>query len=191
MLYVETAANNYGKNLLDLINKQPQASDSDIRTAAGKDGVISAPRATLFVGTETRMYMSYGDIQYFEETGNGRFALKTTIGDTNFNWQGITVKPGSELSPGIRLSMMVNDTGKANFVTVNYLLGITTFKERKKIPETELDVGRPVMMTAQTDETRTLELDKWLFSGKQLTFIYNNGNPVKTGMLLKVCQIHP
>ena len=64
------ASNDQEKKLLDLINKLPNASNSDITTAAGKENILSTPRIAGMVGQRLGIYMVRTQ-SYMEETKNG------------------------------------------------------------------------------------------------------------------------
>lgn len=188
VLYEGTAANDYGKKLLDLIYLLPKISD--LKKAAGKDEVIvAAPRLIVTVGDDACVSM-VTDIPYFEKNKNGTFSLKKTCTEIDYNSRGVKVRNLSadrELSPGIRTLFTVNDTEKPDFVTVDYLICIAVMQSRKKIEGTELKAGKPVMDVSQINGKLTLELGKWSFGDKQVTFAHTGEKPIKTSMLIKVC----
>lgn len=190
VIYYPKASNDNGKKLLDLINKMPNASRSDITDAAGKENVLSSPR--ISAGSDQRMEIHMvRDISYQEETKDGGFVWKKTSSSVELNLQETRIndlKDGRKLSPGIRILMTVYDTAKSNYVTMNYLLCMTVVKDCKIIPGTQR--RNMVIETFQTNGSMTLELDKWSLVDKQVECV-SGGEQIKISMLVKINLYKP
>lgn len=189
VLFGEAAeANDAGRKLLDLVNRLPD--DSDIKAAAGKDQVIGSVRITVSAGIGGIIYIGK-DASYFEKAEDGTFVLKKTTNDISYDLQGIKLNnPVAELSPGVRVFMIVNDTEKKDYVKVEYMFSVTGIKGRAKIPGVgkELDVGKPILVSFQTNGAMTLELGKWSVIDKQVECSVS-GKLVKVSMLVKISPI--
>ncbi len=184
------ASNDQEKKLLDLINKLPNASNSDITTAAGKENILSTPRIAGMVGQRLGIYMVRTQ-SYMEETKNGEIVWKKTSDEAVLNPQETKVNElndGRKLSPGLRILMTVNNTAKLNYVTMNYLICMTVIKECKIIPEKKM--RDMIIETSQTNGTMPLELDKWSLVDKQVECI-SGGEQIKVSMLVKVNLYKP
>lgn len=190
VVYDEKASNDYGKKLLDLINKLPNDSYSEINAAAGTQDICTTPGISGLAGFKL-VILLVRTLSYMEEAKDGKIIWKKTSDNAELNQQGTRIKDlngGCKLSPGVRIFMTVNDAKEVNHVTVDYLLCVTVMKECKAIPGQK--VRDMVIVSSQTNGSLTLELDKWSRINQQLDSI--TGGPwEKISMLVKVTNYKP
>jgi len=114
--------------------------------------LITEPRLHVIAGKKA-MIMTRSLLQYFESTGDGLFALRTS---------------GEEDAPGVELGCMVTPE-KDNRVVLDIDLKLTLMESREEIPGVKLDVGRPILLTREIATRLKIAQDQWaLVSAQQV-----------------------
>lgn len=94
------------------------------------------------------------EVQYFERTKDGTFALRSLPEDE---------------SAGVRLSTTTSQTENKDQVSINIDLQVNTLRDRKKLSGVSLDIGRPLMQTRNIKTQIVIPLGQWMWlRGQQL-----------------------
>lgn len=133
--------------------------------------MLSSPSTTALEAQKAVIRMQ-SKVQYFERTKDGNFVLNSLPKDE---------------SAGISLSTTIKAKDKGS-VSVDILLQINTLRDREKIPEVSLDVGRPVMQTQKIKTKLTMPLGQWMWIGTQKLQDVASG---KHQHLLFLCKVTP
>ena len=134
--------------------------------------VLSAPSITCLADQEALIRVQ-SEVQYFERTKNGTFALRSLPEDE---------------SAGVRLKTTASNTRDRGQVSVKVDLQINTLKDRKKLPDVSLDVGSPVMQTRNISTQIVIPVGQWMWIGGQQLQDIASGKPEHLLILLKVTR---
>ena len=124
--------------------------------------LITEPSLRVIAGMKA-VIMTRSQLQYFEATGDGLYALRTAE---------------QEDAPGVELGCTVTPD-KKNRVVLDIDLKLVLMERREKIPGVKLDVGRPVLLTHAISSRLSIAQDRWaLVSAQQVESASEDGGHV-------------
>ncbi len=134
--------------------------------------VLSSPSIMCLADQEAVIRVQ-SEVQYFERTKDGTFALRRLPEDE---------------SAGVRLKTIASNTKDRGQVSVKVNLQINTLRDRKKLPDVSLDVGPPVMQVRSISTQIVIPVGQWMWiAGQQLQDIAS-GKREHLLLLLKVTR---
>jgi hypothetical protein len=121
--------------------------------------LITEPRLRVIAGRKA-VIMTRSQLQYFESTGDGLYALRTT---------------DQENAPGVELGCTVTPE-EEDRVVLDIDLKLVLMERREEIPEVKLDVGRPLLLTRAISSRLLIAQDQWaLVSAQQVESASDDG----------------
>ena len=124
--------------------------------------LITEPSLRVIAGMKA-VIMTRSQLQYFEATGDGLYALRTAE---------------QEDAPGVELGCTVTPD-KKDRVVLDIDLKLVLMERREAIPGVKLDVGRPVLLTHAISSRLSIAQDRWaLVSAQQVESASEDGGHV-------------
>jgi len=121
--------------------------------------LIIEPRLRV-IAREKAVIMTRSQLQYFEATGDGLYALRISE---------------HENAPGVELGCTVTPE-KEDRVVLDIDLKLVLMERREEIPGVKLDVGRPVLLTRAISSRLLIAQDRWaLVSAQQVESASEDG----------------
>jgi hypothetical protein len=114
---------------------------------------LSSPRIPVLPNQEATLRASYPQVEYLELRGDGSYVLRTTE---------------RKESPRIAIDLVVVPGSDPGLVELRVAFALAVMTGREPLEGTELDVGRPIIVTNTFDTRLEMRLGEWRLLSAQL-----------------------
>ncbi len=140
--------------------------------------VISAPQMVIVEGGEGTLRMAtVSGFQYMERQPDGGFRLQT-------------VSPESET--GMKMRLVVRPPGeiqeRSDQVDLEYEVKTTYMVGRERIPDVNLEIGKPVFETQKVENRLRVPMNTWMLLHSIKAKDVSDGSPTQLVVMMKIAE---